>query len=183
MRIIRNVALGLAGLAFATGAYAQQPAGFTMGPVFTEYGRVADVDYDMELPQDLALRVAFDVADQADVGALNRSLDSAARFINMHVRNGVPEERVQVAIVVHGRAGNDLLNAQAYAARFDGAENINLPLIAALTQHGVQIYLCGQSAAGMGIAKSEIAPGVQLALSAMTAHALLQQRGYTLNPS
>ena len=42
--------------------------------------------------------------------------------------------------------------------------------------------MCGQSAAGQGVKKTDLLPGVELALSAMTAHALLQQQGYTLNP-
>ncbi|TIX51071.1 DsrE family protein [Alteraurantiacibacter aquimixticola] len=169
-------------LLLATPAVAQDIPQFTTGPVFTDFGPVADVDYDMTIPADAHFRVAFDVTAQAEQGEVNRALTSAARFINMHVRAGVPEERVQVALVIHGPAGNDVLSAEAYAARFDGAENANLPVIAALLDHGVQIIICGQSATGMGIAKADLAPGVQMALSAMTAHALLQQQGYTLNP-
>ena len=33
-----------------------------------------------------------------------------------------------------------------------------------------------------GVAKADLIPGVELALSAMTAHAQLQQAGYTVNP-
>jgi intracellular sulfur oxidation DsrE/DsrF family protein len=158
------------------------PEGFTTGPVFTEYGPVADVDADMELPADTELKVAFDLSEKAATGELNRGLQSAARFINMHARAGVPEDRISVALVVHGAAGNDLLHDAAYGERYSGAANVNLPLIAALLEHGVDIYICGQSAAGMGIAKEDLAPGIKVALSAMTAHALLQQQGYTLNP-
>ncbi len=166
---------------FASPAAAQEVER-SMGPVFTEYGPVADLDYDMELPADAHFRVAFDITRQTDVGTVNRQIESAARFINMHVRNGVPEERVQVAIVIHGGAGIDLLHDEAYGARNDGAANASGPLVAALLEHGVQIYLCGQSATRMGIAKEDLIPGVTMALSAMTAHALLQQQGYTLNP-
>ena len=38
------------------------------------------------------------------------------------------------------------------------------------------------SAAAYGVAKGDLIPGVELALSAMTAHAQLQQAGYTVNP-
>lgn len=47
---------------------------------------------------------------------------------------------------------------------------------------GVRIIVCGQSAAHYEVATGELLPGVEMALSAMTAHALLQQEGYTLNP-
>ncbi len=176
-------ALVLAGALLGTAPVAAQDVPtFTYGPVFEDFGPVADVDMDMALPADAYFRVAFDISEAAEPGEVSRRIESAARFINMHVRAGVPEERVQVAIVVHGRAGFDLMHQDAYGARNDGAENANLPLIAALIEHGVQIYLCGQSAAGLGITNDDLAPGVQMALSAMTAHALLQQQGYTVNP-
>jgi hypothetical protein len=34
----------------------------------------------------------------------------------------------------------------------------------------------------MKVAAEQLIPGVKMALSAMTAHAQLQQQGYTLNP-
>ena len=163
-------------------AAAQDLDAFSTGPVFTEFGPVAEVETDMPIPPGTVLKVAFDVTERGEEGRLNRQLETAARFINMHVRAGLPEANVQPALVVHGPALMDLLNADAYAARFDGATNPNLPLIAALIEYGVPIIVCGQSAAGSGIAKSELAPGTRMILSALTAHALLQQQGYTLNP-
>ena len=44
------------------------------------------------------------------------------------------------------------------------------------------VYLCGQSAAAYGIDKGDLIPGVEMALSAMTAHAVLSAEGYSLNP-
>ena len=55
-------------------------------------------------------------------------------------------------------------------------------LIAALTGQGVRIIVCGQSAVYYEVATDDLLPGVEMALSAMTAHAVLQQQGYTLNP-
>ncbi len=100
----------------------------------------------------------------------------------MHARAGVPLENIQVAVVVHGKASEDLLSADEYARRRDGAENANIELIAALVDKGMRVILCGQSAAAYGISNDMLAPGVEMALSAMTAHALLQQDGYTVNP-
>ena len=47
---------------------------------------------------------------------------------------------------------------------------------------GVHIILCWQSVAFYGVSHEDMLPGVEMALSAMTAHAILQQEGYTLNP-
>lgn len=159
-------------------------ADVTSGPVIADYGKVAEVETTMPLPADVALRHAFDVTEGAKAGEVNRGFDSAARFVNMHARAGVPTDRIQAAIVVHGPAVLDLLNAQAYAKRRDGKDNANAnaPLVAALIAHNVRVIVCGQSAAAQDVANADLLPGVEVALSAMTAHALLQQQGYTLNP-
>lgn len=152
------------------------------GPVFTEYGGTFAVEPDMPIPADAEFKVAFDISAAATPGEVNRHIDSAARFINMQVAAGVPRERIHVALVVHGPAGADLLAPEAYVARSGGSKSANAPLVRALLDHGVRVILCGQSAAAMGLARADLIPGVELALSAMTAHALLQQDGYTLNP-
>nr|WP_246543410.1 DsrE family protein [Novosphingobium profundi] len=171
----------MAALTLASGAGAEDATPRT-GPVFAKYGKTYAVEADMKIPEGTEFKVAFDVSAAAKPGEINRGFDSAARFINMQVAAGVPLDKVHVALVVHGAAGRDLLDSLGYASRTDGASNANAPLIAALHARGVRVILCGQSAAAMGLGKSELLPGVEMALSAMTAHALLQQDGYTLNP-
>lgn len=148
---------------------------FTMGPVFSEYGPVADVETTIDLPDGINLKHSFDVSEQAETGEMNRTLKSAARFINMHARSGVAVENIQVAIVVHGGAVRDVANMT------EGA-NLNEPLIAALHKKGVRIIVCGQSAAYYDVNTSDLLAGVDMALSAMSAHVMLQQEGYTINP-
>lgn len=177
-----KVAVSLIALGIATIPLSAQPSGFHPGPIFTEFGNVASVETTKALPADAAFAVAFDTSSRADVGEINRTLSSAARFINMHVEAGVPVENIRVAVVIHGQASLDLTNAEFYAARQEGAENATAPAIASLTAHGVQIILCGQTAAYYEIGNEDLLPGVDMALSAMTAHALLQQQGFTLNP-
>ena len=157
--------------ACATTAWADEGT-FTTGPIFTDYGPVADIEATMPIPADAAFRISFDVSKPAQDGSPNRTLVSAARFINMHARVGVPEENVEIAVVVHGKAVKEMADELSGSAE----------LIAALTDHGVRIILCGQSAAYYEVATADLLPGVEMALSAMTAHALLQQQGYTLNP-
>ncbi|MBT8431158.1 MAG: DsrE family protein [Altererythrobacter sp.] len=161
---------------------AQDLSAFTTGPVFEDYGPNAPVEADFDIPEGAEFKVAFDVAEGADAGELNRTLQSAARFINMHVRAGVPLENIEVAVVVHGKASEDLLGAAEYANRRESAENANIALIAALRDKGMRVIMCGQSAVAYGISNDMLASGVEMALSAMTAHALLQQDGYTMNP-
>jgi intracellular sulfur oxidation DsrE/DsrF family protein len=55
-------------------------------------------------------------------------------------------------------------------------------LVEALLEADVRFILCGQSAAAYGIKPEDLIPGVEMSLSAMTAHALLQANGFTANP-
>ncbi|SIO23066.1 Intracellular sulfur oxidation protein, DsrE/DsrF family [Parasphingorhabdus marina DSM 22363] len=159
-----------------------QPEGFETGPVFTDFGPAAEVQTDTPLPADSTFRIAFDVAKKADPDKLNRTIESAARFINMHVKAGVPAENIRLAIVVHGGAAGDVVNQAVYGARNEGATNGSAAAIAALQEKGVTFHLCGQSAAAYKIRNADLLPGVRMDLSAMTAHAQLQQQGFTLNP-
>jgi len=169
-------------LLLAAPAAAAPRPGFVAGPVFSDFGHIAPVDSDLAIPADSSFKVAFDVSAKATPGEVNRTIDSAARFINMHVAAGVPAANIKVAVVVHGPASGDLLKAAAYAARNNGSANGSAAPIAELAAHGVDIWLCGQSAVASSIDKADLIPGVKVALSAMSAFALLQQQGYTVNP-
>lgn len=152
------------------------PEDFVGGPRVPSYGKTVPVP-DAVLPADARFKVAFDLAAASEGEAVNRNLDSAARLLNMHALAGVPDENVSVAIVVHGPAAMDVIND---AKR--GSPNPSAGLVAELVAAGASIQLCGQTAASRGITQDDLLPGVTLSLSAMTAHALLQQDGYTLNP-
>ncbi len=166
------------------------PDTFTQGQTIPEYGKIAEVKVDQPVYKHHKFKVAFDVSKQADAGELNRNLVSAARFINMHTAASVKEKNIKLAIVIHGSATKDVTNAAYYSASQDGAsqdgeekkENANAALIKTLIEHGVEVYVCGQSAAYYDVDNTDLLPDVKMALSAMTAHALLQQKGYTLNP-
>lgn len=170
---MRSIFLAAAAAAVLSGsAFAGEDA-FTKGPVFNDYGPVANVEADFAIPDGAVLKHSFDVSKQAEEGALNRTLISAARFINMHARAGLAPDNIHVAVVVHGSAVKDVASESG---------NANEALIAALTEQGVRVIVCGQSAAYYDLGADDLLPGVEMALSAMTAHALLQQEGYTINP-
>lgn len=175
--------LGIAAmLVAATPASGQDMSTFEKGPVFTEYGPHAAVESDMPIPQGSFFKVAFDASDAAEEGEINRQFESLARFINMHVANGVPEKNIHLAIVLHGGAVEDVLSDEAFGKRHDGAANANADIDRQLLAHNVRFIVCGQSATASGIDKAELIEGVEMALSAMTAHALLQHEGFTTNP-
>lgn len=156
-------------------------AEFSKGPVIKNYGAVAKVEQSTPLTGQERFKIAFDVAEQGGEDKANRRFESLARFLNMQARAGVPPEQIELALVVHGKGGFDLLDNKVYRQKF-GSDNTNAPLLSELQKQGVRVILCGQSAAYHGIQNAQLLPGVEMSLSAMTAHALLQQQGYTLNP-
>ncbi len=152
------------------------PDAFVAGTVVPSFGKTAPVP-GVTLQADVSFKVAFDVSEAAPEGGLNKGLESAARFLNMHAAAGAPPENLSVVIVVHGPAAMDVVSE---ARR--GSPNPTAALVSELAAAGVSIQLCGQTAAYRDISAEDLLPGVTMALSAMTAHALLQQDGYTLNP-
>jgi len=148
-------------------------ANFHPGTYIAEFGSVASVDSDLAMPNKARFKIRYDVKDAAQSGELSKSLVAVARFLNMSVENGVDPKNINLAVVVHGGATKDLTTRD---------DNSNAALIAALTAKGVDIYLCGQSAAAYDVKKEDLLPGVKMSLSAMHAHALLDAEGYSLNP-
>lgn len=153
------------------------------GPLIEGYGPTYPInDRDVPLPEGFNYKAVFDLAAYpGEVTAVNVRLESVARFLNMHGRNGVPAENMDLAVVVHGAAVKNLLNNDAYEARYK-VDNPNLELLSLLHDAGVSIYVCGQSMSFGGIDKNELADGVQVALSAMTMLTVLQSDGYALLP-
>lgn len=156
-------------------------AGASKGPLIERYGPVYDIPKPgFETPTRLIYKAVFDVAPSPeDPGQVNSRIESLARFLNMQARAGVPSSNMHLALVLHGPAGKDALSASAYKARF-GVENPNAPLIEELRARGVKVILCGQTAAYKGFADEELASGVELSISAMTALIALQADGYGL---
>lgn len=180
MRMMTILALAM----MASPLAAQDMSAFKPGPVLADFGPHAPVPGMGAVPGDAEFAIAFDVSTPAGEGSINRGFEAAARFLNMHVAHGVPQDNIRLVVVVHGKAGMELLSDAAHAANAASrrGDNPSGKLVAALLAEDVRFILCGQTAAAYGIAPDDLIPGVEISLSAMTAHALLQQQGFTANP-
>ena len=149
------------------------------GPVIDNYGPVFAVPQgSYNLLPDQQYKVVMDVGKGPENPAtLNRSIESAARFLNMQARNGTAPKNLKMAIVLHGSGARAALNEQAHAKHFS-VPNGSKGLVEALGKAGVDIYICGQTAAYYGYAPDDLLPQVTMAVSAMTVHVRLQQEGY-----
>jgi len=166
--------------AAAETVYSDEPS---LGPIIEDYGPTYPIDNrDVSLEEGFVYRAAFDAGSYpGEPDALNRTLVSVARFLNMHGRNGVPAEKMELAVVMHGAALKTMLTHEAYRSRYE-MDNPNLELVERLSEAGVEFYVCGQSITFGGIAKEELAKPAKLALSAMTALTVLQSKDYALLP-
>lgn len=151
------------------------------GPVIEDFGAVWKIDDpNYKTSIDSPLKVVFDIMNSPESPSqLNASIETAARFLNMHAQAGVPLENLKVAIVVHNKASKDIITNAAYLKRY-GVNNPNETMIKALFNAGTEIIFCGQSSLSRGFPRSETIEGVQLGLSAMTALIQLQNEGYRL---
>jgi intracellular sulfur oxidation DsrE/DsrF family protein len=161
-------------------AFAEPPV---LGPVIEGFGPAYAVrDRDIALTEGFEYRVVFDAYRYpGGPSALNRELETVARFLNMHGLNGVSLENLNVAVVIHGEALKSLLQHDAYQSRYQ-ADNPNLELLTALHNAGVNLYACGQSLGFRNIDNDELADPVKVVLSAMTQLATLQADGFALLP-
>jgi intracellular sulfur oxidation DsrE/DsrF family protein len=155
---------------------------FTKGPLIKNYGPVATIEGREIIPENTVFKVSFDLSKRAKPETINRNLEGAARFLNMHVAAGMKPKNLKLGLVVHGSAVFDFVNDEKYSAKEKGMANANKQLIKELIANGVEIHICGQSATYQGVSVKDLLPDVKMSLSAMTAHALFQQRGFTLNP-
>jgi len=153
------------------------------GPVIEAYGPVYYVPEEpLVLPADGELKAVFDIAAAPDdPGERNHRLETVARYLNMHARAGVEPGQMQTAVVLHGRATRAALSEDVFEERY-GEPNPEAEWLRLLAAAGVRFVVCGQSAAAFGFRRDELAPEVEMSLSALTALVMLQTDGFALIP-
>lgn len=149
------------------------------GPVIKSYGPVFAVpDGSFNLEPDRHYKIVMDIGSgPEDPSELNRNIETAARFLNMHSRNGIKPENLELAVVLHGSGARAALTQEAHEKHFS-VPNGSRQLIEELGSAGVAIYICGQTAGYHGYHSEDLLSEVSMAVSAMTVHVRLQQEGY-----
>lgn len=151
------------------------------GPIIIDFGKVHKIDNpDFKTNTDQEFKVVFDIMNSPESHTeINKTIETAARFLNMHAQSGVPKSQLKVALVVHNKASKDIIKNEAYNSRYGGF-NPNFEMIHDLMDAGVEVILCGQSSKSRDFPKQDLIPGVKISLSAMTALIQLQNEGYQL---
>ena len=151
------------------------------GPIITDFGEVYEItNPDYKIDDKVELKAVFDIMNSPEGhNQINATIETAARFLNMHAQSGVPADQLKFALVVHNKASKDIITNEAYQKRY-GTNNPNYDLVQALLNAGGQIIFCGQSSLSRGFPKEELIDRVQFSLSAMTALIQLQNEEYRL---
>jgi intracellular sulfur oxidation DsrE/DsrF family protein len=147
--------------------------------VTTRYADVASVGVDVTvIDSTVAHHVVAELVSPAiKPDAPHQYLVMVARWVNLFAVSGVPRNRVDIVVVIHGEAAYALLNNEAHRARY-GVDNPNIGLIQKISAAGVKLLFCGQTLAIRQIAKEAIAPECRVILSMATAMIPFQLRGY-----
>ena len=121
------------------------------GPVIKDFGQVYKIkNPDLLLDKNKKYKVIFDVyTDGKSNKKQNASINTVARFLNMHARNNIKTQNLDIVLVLHGAAPKNALSDKAFQREFK-IDNPNTTLIKALNKADVKVYVCGQSFAPPG---------------------------------
>ena len=151
------------------------------GPVIKDFGQTYKIKKpDLLLDKDQKYKVIFDVySDGGNKKEINASINTVARFLNMHAQHNIDSKNLNIILGLHGAATKNVLTDKAFKREFH-VSNPNTDLIKALKKENIQIYVCGQSFAYKGYKKNDLSSNVKLSLSALTALVKYQSEGYQL---
>ncbi len=177
MRTFITPAALLIAVAAAAGAQPQT------GPIIQKGGGHFPVpNATFTVPTGTSYKMAWDIENgSAKPSDTNAAYDVPARFVNQAAVVGMARNGIEVAVVIHGSAGEEMLTNEEYRAR-KGVDNPNIALLEEMSKAGVKIILCGQTVGSRKMPRDKILPFVLIAPSAAWAHAVLQQQGFNMNP-
>ncbi|MFZ1805997.1 MAG: DsrE family protein [Cyclobacteriaceae bacterium] len=150
-----------------------------VNPIIKGYGGVYDLpDADEKIDPTLDYNIVVDVGKASEKPEdVNKWLDNVARLLNLHAMAGVPKDKLDVVVVLHGGAAFTVRNDEEYRKQY-GVDNPNMALYKELIDAGVEIVVCGQTVVVRKIDESKMVPGIKIASSMLTAMTTYQLKGY-----
>lgn len=149
-------------------------------PVIKGFGKVhprADVAVQPDPNADY--KVIVDVVHGSDdPSKVFHSLQRLARTVNLLGFAKVPADHVHIVAVLDGEAAFAAGSNALYRKHFK-VDNPNLAILHALKQSGVELLVCSQALAEMGIKDSDLGPDITVSLSALSDFVVYGQRGYS----
>jgi intracellular sulfur oxidation DsrE/DsrF family protein len=147
---------------------------------FHNYMGVIDTDNTvLKYNSAIDYKVVVDVYDKIkDSTQLAGTLREVGRSYNLNIANGVPKEKLKMAVVINGWAVYAVLNNEAYEKKY-GIKNPNLEALKLYKEEGIEFYICGQNLGFFNIPQEDLATEIDISISAKTALITLDQLGYS----
>lgn len=188
---MKSLTASIALLMFLAGAPPADPTGSPQykHPVVEGHGGIVVLPEAVHQPKENS-KVLIDITSDKKEGGVILGFDRAALIFNQYTEAGAGADNgFKMAIILHGPATKASLSHEGFAKHTGSYEtdlgktkNPNLDLIRRLREAGVDVYVCGQALAHHGFATTEVAPEVQVAVSAATVNINLQMDGYAYIP-
>ena len=152
-------------------------------PVIKDSGPVVNLpDAAVQPVPGMSYKIIFDITGWPEMkGTQTPGLSKVARLINAFAIAGMGPDKLDLVLVLHGKATESVLQPQAFRKKH-GFANPNLQLIGELKKSGVTLYVCGQGLAEHHIAHKDVNPAVGIALSALVVVPTYQLEGYAFIP-
>jgi intracellular sulfur oxidation DsrE/DsrF family protein len=147
---------------------------------FHKYMGVVDTDNTvLKYNPAIDYKIVVDVYDKIkDSTKLASTWREVGRTYNLNIANGVPMDKLKMVVVVHGYAVYTVLNDAAYEKKY-GVKNPNTEALKAYKDQGIEFYICGQNLGFFNLPAKDLAPEIDISISAKTALITLDQLGYT----
>ncbi|MFT6053959.1 MAG: intracellular sulfur oxidation DsrE/DsrF family protein [Roseivirga sp.] len=175
MQILKRLSFSFLFLILANTAFSQA----FINPIIKGYGGIIDAPHALEKPDPtMEYKVVIDIATgDSDPEAVMYSLQNVARLLNLHAMGGMPANKMNVVLAIHGGAIWSTLDNETYKAKY-GVDNPHLPLFKELENAGVRLFACSQSLMGREIDHAKLASEVKVATSMLSVMTTYQLKGY-----
>ncbi len=135
----------------------------------------------MAFPSDGVWKQSFDTTE-GRAGTANRELRAALYVYSMLNEQGIDDDQIHVALVVHGSATFDFLSDDRYRAHYGEVANPNAALLKEFVDLGGEVWMSEFGLTFREISVDDLLPGVGLTPAALVAHAELARQGFSQNP-
>ena len=124
---------------------------------FHPYVGVLDVEFDkLKYDPEVDYKVAIDVYEKLqDSSKVLSAFREVGRTYNLNVANGVPQDKLKMAVVIHGYAVDAILSHEQYKEKY-GIENPNLEILDSYANQGITMYVCGQNLGFLNLSNEDI---------------------------
>ncbi len=140
---------------------------------------VSNVDElpDTNMQYKLLMDLSSGMKDSSSANVINDGLAEVGRAINTYIAAGVPKNKMNVVVVVHGGALKAFYNNAMYQSQYH-VDNPNKALFDELLSLPVKFVACGQSMSFQSITKDQLVQWIKIALSAQIPISTYQLKGF-----